>query len=280
MCRIFSFRSVIKSQVHKSLVGTDNALAIQSTKHPDGWGVAYYVRGVPHLIKSAEPAINDNIFRKVSGVVSSETVVAHIRKATMGVNNILNVHPFQFGQWVFVHNGNIKNFPQYRPRLLAMVSPELRRFILGSTDSEVIFYLVLTQLQKSIPLVVSNPSIEIVSECVKKSVGMILDIVGPCTMEEQGTPEDTYLTFVLTNGTTMLAHHGGKHLYYTTYKNRCVDRDTCPCFSVECENPTSTGYINHLIFSSEQLVGDNIWLPMNYGQIIGVDQAMKLSIFG
>ena len=54
MCRLFGFKSIINSQVHKSLVHTDNAFASQSTKHPDGWGVAYYREDVPHLIKSMD----------------------------------------------------------------------------------------------------------------------------------------------------------------------------------------------------------------------------------
>ena len=40
MCRLFGFRSVIKSQMHRSLVSADNALVRQSEQHPDGWGVA------------------------------------------------------------------------------------------------------------------------------------------------------------------------------------------------------------------------------------------------
>ena len=41
MCRLFGFRSVIPSQVHQSLVGAENALMLQSDRHPDGWGVAW-----------------------------------------------------------------------------------------------------------------------------------------------------------------------------------------------------------------------------------------------
>ena len=45
MCRLFGFRSVIPSQMHRSLIAADNALGRQSERHPDGWGVAYYVDG-------------------------------------------------------------------------------------------------------------------------------------------------------------------------------------------------------------------------------------------
>ena len=77
MCRLFGFRSVLRSQVHRSLRTADNALAVQSRAHPDGWGVAYYVAGAPHVIKSTGMAGSDHLFERVSGLLTSETVVAH-----------------------------------------------------------------------------------------------------------------------------------------------------------------------------------------------------------
>ena len=81
MCRLFGFRSVIQSQVHRSLVQADNALWNLSEQHPDGWGVAYYVEGTPHLTRSASTALSDRVFQRVSGVVASETVFMRTRSA-------------------------------------------------------------------------------------------------------------------------------------------------------------------------------------------------------
>ena len=122
MCRLFGFRSVIQSQVHRSLVQADNALGQLSTDHPDGWGVAYYVDGAPHVTRSPSAAIDDHIFHRVSGVVASETVIAHVRKATVGGLNVLNCHPFQYGRWVFAHNGEIKKFDDSREALVNTTS--------------------------------------------------------------------------------------------------------------------------------------------------------------
>jgi len=36
-------------------VQADNALCSLSEQHPDGWGVAYYVDGTPHVMRSAAP---------------------------------------------------------------------------------------------------------------------------------------------------------------------------------------------------------------------------------
>ena len=77
MCRLFGFRSIIPSHVHRSLVAADNALGAQSEAHPDGWGVAYYVDGAPHVTRMPATALDDHLFQQLSGVVSSETLLAH-----------------------------------------------------------------------------------------------------------------------------------------------------------------------------------------------------------
>jgi len=56
MCRLFGFRSVLRSRVHRSLRTADNALAVQSRVHPDGWGVAYYVAGFSNVTTTTETA--------------------------------------------------------------------------------------------------------------------------------------------------------------------------------------------------------------------------------
>src|SRR6187455_645378 len=147
MCRLFGFRSVIPSQVHRSLLAAENALGVQSNLHPDGWGVAFYVDGSPHITKNAATALSDSLFHRLSGVVSSETVLAHVRKATQGKNSVLNCHPFQYGRWTFAHNGDIPTFERDRERLIAEIDPRLRRFVLGDTDSEVIFFMLLSRLE-------------------------------------------------------------------------------------------------------------------------------------
>jgi glutamine amidotransferase len=55
-----------------------------------------------------------------------------------------NCHPFRHGRWLFVHNGAINGFNEYRRELMLAVDPELFDDISGSTDSEVLFYLALT----------------------------------------------------------------------------------------------------------------------------------------
>lgn len=277
MCRIFGFRSIINSQVHSSLVEADNALMDQSLKHPDGWGVAYYLENTPHLVKSTNCAMDDHIFQKISGTVTSHTVVAHIRKATVGQNNILNSHPFQYGKWIFAHNGNIKDYDQHKDKLLKLVDDDLRRFILGSTDSEVFFFILLSNMRKVHPLDNPNIDLPVLFNCIEITIQKIVSIIGKLRNSTTPIPSENYLTFILSSGPIMVAFHGGQLLNFCTHKTKCPDRDFCASYAPFCEAPfAKDGLVNHLIFSSEELVGHNVWNPMLPQEVIGIDSSMRL----
>ncbi len=268
MCRLFGFRSVIPSQVHKSLLAAENALGVQSNRHPDGWGVAFYVDGAPHVTRSPMTALGDALFHRVSGVVASETVLAHVRKATQGQNNVLNCHPFQYGRWTGAHNGDIANFPEKREALLQEIAPRLRRYVLGDTDSEVIFFMFLSRLSEVGPLSADHEILDVV-HALSKTVERVREI---CDDESH----NALLTLMVTDGTRFVATQGGRQLYLSTYKNRCSDRDTCASLSPECEGPSQSGKVNHFIVASEPLQGENVWLELSPGDVVGVDHAMRI----
>jgi glutamine amidotransferase len=254
--------------VHRSLLAAENALGVQSDAHPDGWGVAFYVDGSPHITKSVATALGDTLFHRLSGVVSSETVLAHVRKATQGKNTVLNCHPFQYGRWTFAHNGDIPDFSKYVAQLRSEVSPKLRRFVLGDTDSELLFFVVLSKMSEYGPL--SRPlAIDEIVESVRKTIALVYEL---CGEETKGL----FLTMMLTDGQSFVAAQGGKELFLSTYKKRCSERDTCPSLSKECEAPSESGYVNHLILSSEPLQGDNVWEELEKGDIVGVDHRMRV----
>ena len=275
MCRLFGFRSAILSKVHTSLLSAENALVEQSRSHPDGWGLAYYVADAPHVVKSVDSAVDDHLFKRVSGIVSSQTVLAHLRKATTGSLNITNTHPFQFGKWVFAHNGNFKNFRNKESQLKNMIPDDLRRFILGHTDSELMFYLLLGKLGIEKALYPENCSYLDLKLAAQNTVSMLQKIIGPEHEKDDGPPDENYYSFIITNGSLMLAYNGGKSLYYSTYKTNCADKDRCSSYAPFCEAPSQDGFIRHLVVSSEPLGEPNVWLPLPQGCFIGVDKNMK-----
>lgn len=271
MCRLFGFRSVIPSQVHRSLLAAENALGVQSNQHPDGWGVAFYIDGAPHVTRSPSTALGDALFHRLSGVVASETVLAHVRKATQGDKTVFNCHPFQHGRWVFAHNGDIPRFEDLRASLLELVDVRLRRFVMGDTDSEVVFFVFLSELKRAAG---AGERTEL-SHAMSALRTTIKRVRERC----DGRPgvDAALLTLMATDGETLVATHGGKELYFSTYKTRCADREHCASLSPACEAPAPNGFVNHFIVSSEPLQGENVWLPLAAGDIVGVDRRMQIA---
>lgn len=267
MCRLFGFRSIIPSQVHRSLLAAENALGVQSNDHPDGWGVAFYVDGSPHVTRSPLTAVGDALFHRLSGAVSSQTVLAHVRRATRGEKTVFNCHPFQHGRWVFAHNGDITHFDSKREALLAEVSPQLRRFILGDTDSEVLFFIFLTKLALIEPSAALR-GLDAALSALRATVQVARELA-----DDAETPST--LTLMATDGEVLVANQGGKSLFVSTYKTRCADRDTCKSLSPACEAPSPTGQVNHFVLSSEPLQGENVWVPLEAGEMIGIDGGMR-----
>ncbi len=275
MCRLFGFRSVLHSRVHSSLVEADNALAVQSACHPHGWGVAYYVGQVPHVLRSTTAAGTDHVFARVSGVVTSQTVLAHIRKATQGAIGPLNTHPFQHGRWTFAHNGDIPELGQVRAALLEHVQPRLRPFILGETDSELLFHIFLSKLSDHHPLERRGPPLAAVAHAMRDTVAATREIT-----DGRAGLKDALLTFLVTDGDLMLAHQGGKELHVSTHKSACPEAATCAFHARSCES-ASVDYdqVNHLIISSEPTQGHNVWSTLGEGDMVAVDAFMRLHRF-
>jgi predicted glutamine amidotransferase len=264
MCRLFGFRSIIPSQVHRSLLAAENALGVQSNEHPDGWGVAFYVDGSPHVTRSPLTAVGDALFHRLSGAVSSQTVLAHVRRATRGEKTVFNCHPFQHGRWVFAHNGDITHFERAREALVNEVSPHLRRFILGETDSEVLFFIFLTQLAAA----PERQGLDAALAALRATVLRAREISDQAELPSS-------LTLMATDGERLVATEGGKGLFVSTYKTRCADRDTCKSLSAACEGPSPNGQVNHFVLSSEPLQGENVWVPLEAGEMIGIDGSMR-----
>ena len=199
MCRLYGFQSSVLSGVHQSLVAAENALGRQSAKHRDGWGVAYYVANYPHVIRSEKQALEDNLFRDVSGVVSTHTLLAHIRLSTTGGVGVLNCHPFQHGPWTFAHNGCVASFNRdeaVRERMKMEVDPRFRRFILGNTDSELAFYLFLSRLARQVEDICH---IGIRSEIVLLALKETVEAIVSLAPEGDGQYDKNNLTFLFGN---------------------------------------------------------------------------------
>lgn len=260
--------------MHRSLLAAENALVNQSRAHPDGWGIGYYVDDYPHLYRNPSQALEDRLFRELGGVVSAYTLLGHIRKASVGEVNLLNCHPFQFGNWLFAHNGEIAGYdvdPDIRARVAELVAPRFAQHILGTTDSETIFYAFLSRLAARFEdFHLPGLSFQAVAGELRRTVDDVLEIC------DRVGEQETKLTFIVTNGNVMVGHRYRKPLYLSTHKTACPESATCAFYRPGmCEAPVDDGIVRHLILTSEKVAENpNVWDEMADGETVGVDWGM------
>ena len=93
----------------------------------------------------------DRNLRGICRKLAPSSVLAHVRGVTWGSGEVisdLNLHPFQFpgAKVVMAHNGHLRDFDTMRYDLLEHLPPGLSRHIAGTTDSEWMYALLLSQL--------------------------------------------------------------------------------------------------------------------------------------
>ena len=276
MCRVLGFRSAFPSPMHESLLRARNALTVQSREHPDGWGIAWYEGApLPHLRHGTGAAFSDGAFEEAARLVSSDTVVAHVRKASCGEVRPENCHPFRYGPWSFAHNGDIAGFEGLREAIDASLPDDLRAHLRGDTDSERCFLLFLDALRARAGSLDPEPPFEAIADALLEVEAQLRALADP------GAEKPSVLTFVVSSGTELAALHSGNTLWFSTHKSRCPEREGCAHFSPSCEAPAAEGDpVRHLLIASEPLSSANVWRPVPEGGVVGVDPQMRLRFAG
>jgi len=154
MCRLFGMLSVKASNPRKYLLEDPCSIYVQSKVDPsrlqsDGWGIGFYVEGVPKVIKGEKPVYREyEKFASVVQIASSRVVLAHIRRASnpKGLSreqliSIENSQPFSYEKYIFVHNGAITI-----PDEVAECLGEWKGRVRGLNDSEVYFWYVAKEM--------------------------------------------------------------------------------------------------------------------------------------
>lgn len=160
------------------------------TTNGDGFGVGWFgTEETPAVFRSIEPAWNERNLRELADHIRSHLVFAHIRASTGTPVQQTNCHPFRFDNWLWMHNGAIREFEKMKREFAFAVDPALYPFIEGSTDSEMLFFLALTfGLQTDPP------------GAVERAVGLV-----EATGRRHGVENPIQMTVAITDGESIWA---------------------------------------------------------------------------
>lgn len=206
MCRLLAYSGVPIS-IEKLIFEPKNSLVRQSyaakeIEEPlngDGFGIGFYTPHEPErpaVFVSTSPAWSNRNLRSIAPNISSPCVFAHVRAASVGDISEANCHPFQYKQYMGMHNGGIGGFAKIKRKVRAALSDELYTWVRGQTDSEHFHALVVDRIIKLNRV----PSLQDYAMCLKEALNFVQEL-----QTASGVTEKTYLNYVFTDGIVMIA---------------------------------------------------------------------------
>jgi predicted glutamine amidotransferase len=143
VCRLFGLTAGTERVSAKFwLLDAPDSLQVQSHRNADGSGIGFFgPAGQAVLDKQPEPAYSDEEFIREATQAVSTTFAAHVRWASTGGRSVENTHPFAMRGRIMAHNGGFGDLA----RLDEQLGP-YRELVLGDTDSERYFALIIQQI--------------------------------------------------------------------------------------------------------------------------------------
>ncbi|ODO03426.1 glutamine amidotransferase [Cryptococcus wingfieldii CBS 7118] len=216
MCRLLVYKGTEPIQIshlvtrpRHSIINQafESRLRMPSSRplNADGFGLGWYdslpalpANAVPRAATTPAPAWSNANLTRLAEKIRSSLVFAHVRASTMaGAPSEDNCHPWMFDKLMWMHNGEINEFPKIKRALQASLPEELFLYPSGYTDSEWAFMVFLSKLKD--PHARSFSHVEL-RDAMMETVHFINKL-----SKEAGCTGPSLMNFVVTDGSTVVA---------------------------------------------------------------------------
>ncbi len=165
------------------------------------WDAASHEPHVPFTYRTPGVPVFDRNLKALATKVRATAAVAHVRGVVYRPSEQVgaqNVHPFRFpdAHVAVAQNGDLHGFGAMRYDLLPHVRPELAQRIEGTTDTEWVYALVLSQLDD--PLGPAEPGE--LEDAVLGALGILRDV-----RTRHGIETQSPVNLVVTDGRSVVA---------------------------------------------------------------------------
>jgi glutamine amidotransferase len=279
MCRFLAYIGTpilmdeLLYQPHNSLI--NQSIKAHESDEPlngDGFGVGWYMPEIdsePGRFVSVMPAWSNRNLRSISSKIISPCVFAHVRAASLGAVSETNCHPFQFKNYLFMHNGDIEDFLLIKRDLRNMLEDDLYNNIQGQTDSEHIFALFLHILFSKKKII----DVVLMAECLEEMIDCINEL-----KKKHNAKRTDYINACITDGNEIVAiryvsagNEKAPTLYYSEGAAfECKD-GVCRMKKHETEESV-------LIVSEKLTAYRSDWNEIPENHILMVSKALKTSL--
>jgi predicted glutamine amidotransferase len=220
MCRWIAYRGetitmerYVTAPSHSLVVQSMRSLEGNATTNGDGFGLGWYDSelGEPGLYREVRPAWSDENLRHLCRHIRSHLFFAHVRASTGTPTTRPNCHPFAYGKWLFMHNGQIGDWSLIRRRVEALIPDQFYKARIGTTDSEAAFLAILGAGAETDPVGATIQTLGVLGDMVRAS----------------GTKEPLRFTSAFADGETLYAFRYSNNdtpntLYYRESQDNVV----------------------------------------------------------
>ena len=199
-----------------------------------GWGFGYHQGSRIFLQK--EPVIGrDSVdFLMLARQVEANDLVINVHRPPEGRWSYQNAQPFGYQHWIFAHHGKVPGFrddPTLHTILIEQVAPFLRRNIQGSSDTELLFHLYLSELHNRGMLAPFRVPALGAAEAMAAVLRRVSEMLAPLLPKD--ALDELHLSFVASNGDILVAAAYGIPLHW----RQVVTIPSCEECSVAGELP-------------------------------------------
>ncbi|KAI7827203.1 nucleophile aminohydrolase [Kickxella alabastrina] len=240
MCRFLLYKSnspilladLLTRPAHSIIMQSFNCKLRIDMRRPmngDGFGIGWYdePRTKGCIFTSTLPAWSNLNLQRLAEKIKSALVFAHVR-ATTGetATSESNCHPWQFGNLMWMHNGNIAGFDLIKRRLQNSLREDIYLSIQGTTDSENAFALFLNMLED--PLNRAEFSHKELKQAMLQTIAQLNE-----WLDDAGVKEMSVMNFAVTDGQTVVctryitsSENEGASLFYSSGSEFKSDADS------------------------------------------------------
>ena len=227
----------------------------RAEENREGWGIAWWTGGRPHVLKEPVRADQSEIAAALAkDPPTSENFIVHVRAATIGGPALENTHPFTGNalgrEWVFAHNGTVNELDRLDTGSYTQQ---------GDTDSEQAFHHLLTRLESLGPDAGGH---DIADEVL--------------TTGRELSDRDSRVNFLLSDGRTLFAYHDGhRTLHFIEKRAEDLGEIDMDDDDYELElTPGDSPDERAVIVASVPLTGETGWKKLAAGEFLVIEDGL------
>lgn len=267
MCRFVAYTGPA-TLMENLLFKADNSLVTQSKfakmrvnpVNGDGFGVGWFPEHdvEPGTYVSIEPAWSNRNLLQVAAKIRTKHFFGHIRDASVGMPvSQSNCHPFQFGRFLWMHNGRLDKFDSIRRAIINQLSDRAFNYIKGNTDSEYAFAMFLDQINFD-----SQASTATMKAALYETINKIMALRVAADAQT-----NAFINFAVTNGQSML---------FTRF---CTKEGVRPASLFYCVDHSGNESSKTITVASEPLSVDKVnWHKVERNHLVQIDDTGTLSV--